>query len=707
MHHFLNNVGDYNKVVNFCGSLILYLLYKSTMRKLVLLLSICFSVYSFTQDTFQPLDVYDLEFATDPQFSPDGAKIVYARSFMDIMTDQRLSNLWIIDANGENHRALTTGNHRHSSPRWSPDGKNIAFMSNEPGKKQIHILWLDNGQVSKLTNLQNPPSNVNWSPDGKWLAFNMNVNRKQETFGNMPDKPKGAKWADPPKYIDKLVYRADGAGYLEENYVHIFVLPVEGGTPRQISSGDFNHIGSEWSNDGKHIYFSANRHDDWEYDRRNSEIYSININSKELKSLTDRYGPDSSPRLSPDGKTIAYLGYDDKKMGYHHSRLYTMHAGGSNKKTLSDKLDISLGSIQWDDSGNGIYFYYNHEGNSKVGHISLKGEMKTAAENLGGSSIGRPYDGGYYDAKNGKVVFTQSTPTQPAELAITDLKSTSSRRLTSLNKDVLDFKNLAKVKEIWYESSHDGQKIQGWVMRPPDFDPNKKYPLLLEIHGGPFANYGGRFSAELQFYASKGFVVLYTNPRGSTSYGEDFANLIHHNYPGNDYDDLMSGVDAVIDEGYIDPERLFITGGSGGGVLSSWTIGKTDRFKAAVVAKPVINWYSWALTADISGIVDYWFPGMPWEHEDHFMKRSPISLVGNVTTPTMLLTGEEDYRTPMSESEQYYQALKMRKVPSALVRIQEASHGIAAKPSNLLAKVSYITSWFEKFDSKLEIEIKP
>ena len=266
-----------------------------------------------------------------------------------------------------------------------------------------------------------------------------------------------------------------------------------------------------------------------------------------------------------------------------------------------------------------------------------------------------------------------------------------------LNADLLGHKELAVLEEIWYESSHDGRRVHGWIAKPPGFDPSKKYPLILEIHGGPVTNYGPHFSAEVQLYAAAGYVVLYTNPRGSNSYGQEFGNLIHRNYPGEDYDDLMSGIDAVISRGYIDDRNLFVTGGSGGGVLTSWLVGRTDRFRAAVSAKPVINWYSWALTTDIPSIYKYWFPGLPWEHEDHYMKRSPLSLVGHVTTPTMVLTGEQDYRTPMSDSEQYYQALKLRKVDTALVRVPGASHGIAARPSHLIAKVANIVAWFDKY----------
>jgi acylaminoacyl-peptidase len=266
-----------------------------------------------------------------------------------------------------------------------------------------------------------------------------------------------------------------------------------------------------------------------------------------------------------------------------------------------------------------------------------------------------------------------------------------------VNADLFNHKKVGAVEEIWYESSFDGRKVQGWICKPPDFDPNKKYPLLLEIHGGPFTNYGSRFSTEVQLYAAAGYVVLYTNPRGSTSYGEEFANLIHHNYPGEDYDDLISGVDAVIEKGYIDEDQLYVTGGSGGGVLSAWIIGKTDRFRAAVVAKPVINWSSFVLHADGPAFFSkYWFSGFPWETPEQYWKRSPLSLVGNVKTPTMLLTGEQDYRTPISESEQYYTALKLNKVDAAMVRIQDSGHGIANKPSNLMNKVAYVLGWFEK-----------
>ena len=512
----------------------------------------------------------------------------------------------------------------------------------------------------------------------------------------MPKKPKGADWNSPPIEIDDMVYRYDGGGYRRSGNNQIFILPVEGGTPRQVSSLDKNPSSAVWLGTDK-VLFSANLHDDSDFEPNNSEIHVLDINSGQVKQLTTRFGPDRSPAVSPDNSTIAFLGYDDKYLGYQQNSLYVMDTDGSNVKLVSEGFDRNISNINWMRDGKGLYFQYDTEGMTKIASMSLSGKVKDIVDELGGLSLGRPYSGGSFTiSQSGRYAFTYGNVYNPADLAVGF--NGSKERLTHLNKDLFDYKELGKVEEVWYESSYDGKRIQGWLVYPPNFDPTTTYPLILEIHGGPFTNYGFRFSAEVQLFASEGYFVLYTNPRGSTSYGKEFANLIHHNYPSQDYDDLMSGVDHVVTRDYIDGDNLFVTGGSGGGVLTSWIIGKTDRFRAAVVAKPVINWYSFVLYADnISFFYKYWFPGMPWDNLEEYMKRSPISYVGNVTTPTMLLTGEDDYRTPMAESEQFYAGLKLNKVESMLVRIPGASHGIAARPSNLIAKVNAITAWFDKY----------
>ena len=671
---------------------------KTVLLSLVVIATLLGGAFAadLNDEELQLIDIFQLEYAADPQISPDGQRIVYVRTFMDIMEDRRRSNLWILNVDGSDHRPLTSGNENHRSPRWSPDGKRLLYISGEEDSPQIYCRWMDTGQSARLSRLVNSPSDIEWSPDGSHIAFSMLVLSPAEPFAKMPPKPEGAEWAKPPKVIQKLRYRIDGPGYIKDGYFHLFVLPAEGGTPRQITSGDFNHDGPQWTPAGSSLIFSANRHEDWEYQPRNNEIYEVSVSSRQIKALTNREGPDNSPAISPDGKQIAYLGYDDRFQGYQVTRLYVMNRDGSGARLITGDFDRDVRNLNWSEDGSGLFVQFDEHGNSKIGFVTLDGKVETLAGNVGGMSLGRPYSAGTYSvAENGTLAFTRTRPDSPADVAVAR-RGAEATRLTRLNEDLLGNKDLAAVEEIWFDSSFDGRKIQGWVAKPPAFDASKTYPLILEIHGGPFANYGDRFAAEIQLYAAAGYVVLYVNPRGSTSYGQEFGNLIHHNYPGQDYDDLMSGVDAVIAKGYVDEEGLFVTGGSGGGVLSSWIVGKTGRFSAAVAAKPVINWYSWSLTADnYAFYYKYWFPGPPWEHMEHYMKRSPLSLVGNVTTPTMLLTGEADYRTPISESEQYYQALKLRKVDTALVRIPGASHGIANRPSQLIAKVAHILKWFE------------
>ena len=655
-------------------------------------------------EKFRPTDVFELENASDPQLSPDGKQVVYVRVWRDVMADRTRSNLWLVDVDGERHRALTSGKRNDSAPRWSPDGRRLLYVSrDEDGKAQVFLRWMDTGETAQLTHLTRGPSEPVWSPDGKWIAFTMFVPEKKKSPIRMPDKPKGAEWAKPPKYIDRPLYRSDGAGYREEGSRQIFVLSAEGGTPRQITEGPYPNPARRggrisWTADSRAIIFSANREKDWEYEPLETELYRVDVQTKRVTRLTSRKGPDTNPAVSPDGKKIAYLGFDDKRQWYQVTQLYVMNADGSGARALTGELDRSVSRPVWADDGSGVYFRYDDRGVTKIGFVTLDGEIETVASDVGGTSMGRPYSSGSFSAAAGKVAFTWTDPQHPAEVAVTERGAGGRRLLTDLNGDLLAYKKLAAAEELECRSGYDQRPIQAWILKPPDFDASKKYPLILEIHGGPVANYGPRFSAEMQLYAAAGYLVLYANPRGSNSYGEEFGNLIQNNYPGQDYDDLMAAVDAAVAKGYVDPERLYVTGGSGGGVLTAWIVGKTDRFRAAVSAKPVINWYSWVLTSDhYVYFARYWFPGPPWEHMEHYMKRSPISLVGNVKTPTMVLTGEEDYRTPISESEQYYQALKLRKVPAALVRVPGASHNIAARPSRLIAKTAAVMEWFARW----------
>ena len=671
------------------------------MKPLISLLLLAAATAAIADDhTLTSTDIFELEVATDPQVSPDGEQIAYVRRSMDIMVDRSIGNIWVIDADGDNHRPLLSGADNYGSPRWSPSGDRMAYVTDIAGHgAQIHVRWMDTGQTAVLSNIQQSPSSISWSPDGKHIAFEMFVAAENTPLAKPPTAPKGAEWAPPAKFIEDMPYRFDGEGYRETGHAHVFLLSADGGTPRQLTSGDYDHGGPlSWYPDGTSILFSADRQEDEEHDPIESELWSVNVADGELTRLTERDGPDAGPVISPDGKSIAYIGFDDRKTGYHNADVYIMDIDSGDSRNLTAEFDRSINDVQWAGSSNRLYIQYDDRGRTQIATLSMGGDIKSVTNDVGGVSLGRPYtSGGFSVGGNGIYAYTAGAPDRPADIGV-GRGDRQPKRLTDLNADLFGHKTLGNVEEITWQSSVGDHEVQGWLVTPPDFDASKSYPLILEIHGGPFAAYGPQFSAEIQLFAAAGYVVLYTNPRGSTSYGDEFANEIHHNYPGQDYDDLMSGVDTVIARGFIDENSLYVTGGSGGGVLSAWIVGKTDRFRAAVVAKPVINWISFSLTADGTHFFTrYWFDAMPWEDPDAYWERSPLSLVGNVTTPTALLTGEQDFRTPIGESEQYYQALKLRKIDTALIRIPEASHGIAARPSQLIAKVDNILAWFARY----------
>ncbi|MBL4602271.1 MAG: S9 family peptidase [Emcibacteraceae bacterium] len=648
---------------------------------------------------FTALDVFNLEYATDPRPSTDGSEIVYVRRSNDIMTDRTRSNIWSVKADGSENRPLLSGRDNYSSPRWSPDGSKIAYTSAAEGSNQIYLRWHDSGQTALLSNLTLSPGGLTWSPDGKWLAFTSRVPIKNPTLAKSPKKPKGAKWAEPMHIIDAVRYQRDGRGILSPGYTQIFIIPSDGGTPRQITRGNFNHGGPlSWSADSSNILFSSNQHAQWELETSESDIYSIAINDGTLKQITDEPGSERNPTYSPDGSMIAFSKQANTPIMFKNTYLAVMNADGTNEKILTPDLDRPASNAKWASDNKSLYFQYDDRAVRKVANVNLSGDINIIAEGLSGTSLGRPYlSGGYNMSKNGLVTFTYGTTHRPANIAIMD--GDEMRVLTNLNDDFLSHKDLGEVHEIIYKSSHDGQEIQGWYLTPPNFDPSKKYPLILEIHGGPGLAYGPGFSAEFQRFVAEGYVVFFDNHRGSSSYGEKFSMLLHNKYSSiDDFADHNSGVDAMIDLGFIDENNLFITGGSAGGIAAAYAIGLTNRFNAAGVIKPIVNWLSKSLYADSSiGQLHNQFPGYPWDNVEHFWKRSPMSLVGNVTTPTLLMTGEEDRRTPIPEIEQYYQALKLLQVDTIMARVPGSPHGIAGRPSRLNAKVDNIMAWFERY----------
>ena len=644
-------------------------------------------------------DLFNLEWASDPEISPDGRTIAYVRESNDVMTDKARPTIWLVDVATGQQRPLVAGSGSYFSPRWSPDGTRLAYVAAEGASPQLYVRWMGSGESARITGLPNSPSGLAWSPDGRRIAYSMLVPDDAPKLGSAPAKPEGAKWADPLQVIDKVTYRFDAAGYLPSGYRQIFWVPADGGAPTQLTFGAHNAGGDvSWTPDGRSILFSANLGPNWEREALQSEVYKISIDGGAPVVLTSRFGPDNAPTVSPDGRYIAWVGFDDRKLGYQNRQLSIMNIDGSNKRVLTASLDRSVGNPQWAGDSRSIFVQVEDRGVNKVERVGLDSSIREVASGMGFGELDRPYAGGDFTvSKNNVVAMTSGDPLHLNQVAVAT--GNGVRRLTHLSSSLLDSKVLGQVQKLPVSSEYDKRPIDAWMVTPPDFDPAKKYPLILEIHGGPFSAYGPQFSTDDQLYAAHGYVVVYSNPRGSTSYGEDFANQIDKNYPSHDYDDLMSVVDAAIATGHADPNNLFVTGGSGGGVLTSWIVGKTDRFKAAAAQKPVIDWASWGLTADIADFAyPYWFSKLPWEDPMTYWQHSPLSLVGNVKTPTLVVVGSEDYRTPDSEAEQFYEALQLRGVPTMLVKVPGASHEtLTDRPSQSAAKASAILAWFDRY----------
>jgi dipeptidyl aminopeptidase/acylaminoacyl peptidase len=649
--------------------------------------------------TFEGRDLFSLEAASDPQISPDGSKIAYVRRSGDIMTDRMRPTIWLVDTRSGEQVPLAAGPGAHSQPRWSPDGRRLAYISTaEGGAAQLFVRWMGSGESVRITGLPDTPSSIAWSPDGREIAYTMFVPGDGMKLGALPPKPEGAQWAPPLEIHSDVTYRTDEEGYLKPGFSHIFLVAADGGAPRQLSFGSVHDNGPlSWTPDGRTLLFSSNRSPNWALEGFNSEVYALDVASGAIAALTSRNGPDSEPVVSPDGRLVAYTGFDDRERGYENNRLYVMERDGGSPRVLTASLDRSVDSPRWAADGRSVYVAYEDKGLRKVARVGLDGSVRTVAEGLSTSALDRPYTGGSYSvARDGALALASGSAQRPPDVAL--VRGGTKRQLTRLNAELLDGKRLGEVRHLDV-TAPDNRPIDAWLTLPPNRSDGQRVPLILEIHGGPYAAYGPHFSTDNQLYAAAGYAVLSVNPRGSTSYGEEFANLIQHAYPGSDYDDLMAAVDSAIAGGYADPDRLYVTGGSGGGVLTAWIVGKTDRFKAAATQKPVIDWTSFALTADGPAFFSrYWFGKYPWEDHEAFWTRSPLSLVGNVKTPTLVVVGSEDYRTPASEAEQYYTALQLRGVPTALVKVPGASHGgIAARPSQAAAKAAAILAWFDKY----------
>ena len=657
----------------------------------------------------EALDLYRLEQPVDPQLSPDGRTIAVLRQTRDINTDRVNHELWLVSVVDGTRRMLVGADRSAGGVRWSPDGTRLAFIGREGGKPQVLVVDVADGRARALTDAPQPPRSLAWSPDSRALAYVALLEKQPEPFYSLPEKPAAAQWASPPRVVRDYPYRTDSSGYLTPGETHVFVVGIEGGAPRQITRGigdwGARDEAPAWLPDGSAVVVSGDTDPAARRRANQSDLWLWPLaEGAAPRQLTRDDGTEQSPAVSPDGRQVAYVGWRTRRNSYQRNDIFVMPlvAADSGVRTaparnLTLALDRNTEQPRWREDGAGLQFLYQDQGVNRVGFVDADGVAKpqTRVAEVGNTRLLLPSSGGgSYSAARGVFAYPSVEPDRPASLAVDEGRG--ERILWDLNAAWRATRDIGRLEEIWVRSSAGGQRVHGWILYPPGFDPSRKYPLALDIHGGPHIDYGPMFSITHHLYAAAGYVVLFTNPRGSIGYGEAFASLINRAYPGKDHDDLMSSVDAVLARGFIDPARLYVGGGSGGGVLSSWAIGKTDRFAAASVKRPVINWASTALTTDIGAAMGTaWFDRLPWEEPEKYWARSPLSLVGKVRTPTLIITGEQDWRTPMSDSEQYFQALQLQGVESALMRLPEASHGFG-RPSQWLAAILGTIGWYDR-----------
>ncbi len=655
----------------------------------------------------QPEDLFGLSAAGDAQISPDGRFVAYVRTTNDIAVDRGRTTIWLFDTRTHTETELREADvdADRSHPRWSQTGDRLAFVAKpDVGDVGIFIYKRVSGQIARIATPTRAPSHLTWSPDGRTLAFIMSAPGAPETLGAPLHKPDGAKWAEPLRILSRIEYKRDGEGERKPGYAHVFIVPTDGGTLRALTSGSFEDSGPlSWTPDGSAILFTSRRGPNWERERDLYAIYRAAITNGALTQLTENKGPETSASVSPDGKRVAFTGYVQNYRGYENRRLLVMDIEGRNQRVVPvlDDRSVDRSKPQWSADGRTLYVGYEDHGFGKVASVRLDGRMKTIVSGLGGDEgiPDTPYAGGAFSvAKDGTIAFALGSTDHPSDLAIA--RGGSITRLTHLNDKVLSGKRLGAIQPLSVISRADKVPVDAWLVTPPNFDPSRRYPMVLEIHGGPFAGYGPSFATDHQLYAAAGYVVLYANPRGSTGYGEAFANGVNHSFPGLDYEDLMSAVDTAIGKGFVNPDRLFVTGVSGGGALTAWIVGKTQCFKAAVSQAPVIDWTTEVLTVDFyPWMGKQWFGTQPWEDHELFWKHSPLSLVGSVATPTMLIVGDVDMRTPPTQAEAFSAALQIRGIPTTLIKIPGASHStFSTRPSQSAARVNAILAWFARYD---------
>ena len=674
-------------------------------------------------------DLFSFVWISDPQMAPDGSRVAFVRVAVNRQKDQYETSIWIAatGAGAAAPQPFTSGP-RDSHPRWSPDGTRLAFVraAETEGRvqpPQIYVMTMTGGEPRAVTDIPKGAGAPAWAPDSKAIAFSSSA-RPDELAGAdkaaaKPSNGEGAKRQTDVRVITDAAYRSNGisgAGYVDADrpsqiWVTTLVESNSIVAPLQVTSGKFGAANHQWSPDGNDIYFVSNRRSEAYYYPDDSDLYAVARRGGEPRRIADIEGSIGPYAVSRDGKRIAFIAAANGKpeRSYDQPDLWVADVAGGAPRNLTTAYDFDIGGAiggdqraprgqhpaapVWEASGARILVRVGEQGNAVLASVDA------ASGRVDRTIATRDVMSYTADAAGRRLAAVISTPTTLGDLYVLDGPAATPARLTSFNDELFSALALTEPEEIWYPS-FDGRRIQGWILKPPDFDPQKKYPFILQIHGGPHAAYGNTFTHEFAWMAAKGYVVLYTNPRGSSNYGQDFGNIIQFNYPGDDYKDLMAGVDAVLKKGYVDERQMGVTGGSGGGLLTNWVVTQTTRFKAAVSQRDIADWANFWYTADFTLFTPTWFHKAPFEDPTEFARRSPITYAAKIQTPLMFILGDEDWRTPPSAGgEDLFRALKYLKRPTVMVRFPGENHELSrsGRPWHRVERLQHIVGWFDQY----------
>jgi len=651
-------------------------------------------------------DLYLFHVVSQPQISPCGDLAVYCEYSVDEETEKKYAHLWAVSLPDGEPRQITYGKQSDTAPRFSPDEKMIAFLSNREDEKQsqIYLLPIDGGESRRLTDLKGTIESFSWSPDGAHLLLQFRAKDPEETEREEDEAKK--KLGTVCREITRVFYKADGVGYLPHARRHLWVADAKTGEARQITESDvFDECDPAWSPDGEKIVFCSNRADDPDLDPDAIDLYVIPAQGGETKCLSTPIGPKSNPSFSPAGRDIAYYGHEGRGEGWKNTRLWVVPAGGEGEArciTCAHDFDVSswtindMGSLPqvaptWSKNGDAIYFQVAYHGNTVLRRTTLDGVVSDVIDRDGVVGVFS------FDREQERLVYFHGDMKDLGQVFLRDITGGNERQLTRVNADLLDEIDLGEIEEVWFKGA-DENDVQGWIITPPGFDPGKKYPSVLEIHGGPRVQYGNFFMHEFYYLAAQGNVVYFCNPRGGQGYGEAHSKAIWNDWGGVDYADLMVWVDYVANRSYIDSKRMGVTGGSYGGYMTNWIIGHTQRFAGAVTQRSVSNLISMYGSSDFNWAFQEEFGNIPpWEDMENYWRQSPIRYIGNAKTPTLVIHSENDMRCPIEQGEQVFVALKRLGVDTKMVRFPDEPHGLSrgGRTDRRIARLEQISTWFQ------------